>query len=79
MLNELKRMMEGLLRGDTDALLFSQEAPLFLLNHFEEVEEENEGTAELLNDELPDICDSYERGDNPGGLIEKVKALYERI
>ena len=79
MLYELLNFIKSFIDGRYEALPFSHEAPDFLCDHFSEIESENEEVAYLLNDDLPDICDIYERGDDPTELREKIKELYEKV
>lgn len=79
MLETLIQKIERFLNGDYDPLVFSHEAPEFLCKRFHEIKAENEGAAILLNEDLPDICDIYERGDDPTELRERVKELYEKV
>ncbi len=78
-MNELLNMLKNFIEGNYDALRFSYDAPEYLFKHYDEIEEVDAKKAAALNDELPDICDTYERGDNPENLRTQIRALYEKL
>ena len=74
-LEELFKMIDDFLNKEYDALPFSHEAPYFLCENYDEIEKVSPKAAVYLNDELPDICDIYERGDDPSELTKQIKAM----
>lgn len=77
--DELLQMIEDFLIGKYDPLEFSLDADYFLCQHYDDIEKVNKEVAIYLNDELPDICDIYERGDDPTELKKQIKAMYEKV
>lgn len=83
-LNRIRLFVDGV----TDAEEFSFDFPNDLADAYTDLERDNKPLAALLNDELPDICASYEADDvarrgEPDLLDEeqfrrKVKEVYEK-
>lgn len=71
-------MMLKFLAGETDPLKFSLNFPDYLVKHYDEMMELNRERTEILNDELPEICADYERGEDPARFIARVQREYER-
>jgi len=78
-MNELLTMIKNFIEGNYNALSFSHDAPDYLIKHYDEIEAVDAEKAAVLNDELPDICDVFERGDDPEKLRAKIRALYEKL
>ena len=76
-IDRLFAMLERFLAGEYDALKFSHDAPDFLAEHYDEIQAESNKACLYLNDELPDACDIYERGDNPNELMKKIEKIYK--
>lgn len=72
-------MLERFLAGEYDALKFSYDAPDFLVDHYDEIQAESSKACLYLNDELPDACDIYERGDNPNELMKRIEKIYKTV
>ena len=75
---QLRRMLEQFISGQYDPLDFSYDFPDDLCNVFDEVEKEDPRIAEILDDNLPEICAEYERGMDPQPFIDAVRKEYER-
>lgn len=76
MLNEAYNMMNKLINGEYDPLAFSFDFPGFLCENYEIMKAENPMALAVLNENMPEICDEYERGEDPKQFIEKVKLQY---
>ena len=78
-LEKLFKMIDDFLDKKYDALTFSHEAPYFLCKNYDEIEKVNKKAAIYLNDELPDVCDIYERGDDPTELMNQIETMYKKV
>ena len=78
-MNEALAMVKNFIDGNYDPLAFSFDFPDYLINHYDEMMNEDEEKTDILNDELPDICAEYERGMDPTDFIEKVKIEYYKV
>ena len=72
-------MIDEFLAGEYDPLAFSYDLPLELLDQLGKIFPVNEELAQLMNDELPEVCDMYEYGDDPEPFKAKMREVYERI
>ena len=78
-MNKILEMIKEFLNADVaDATDFSVELEDALCDHYDEMTAEHPEVAEILNEELPDICAAYELGDDIEAFKEKVKAEYEK-
>lgn len=77
-LNGIRLMMLRFLAGEYDPLEFSFDFPDYLVEHYDEMAAANPGRTDILNDELPEICADYERGEDPAKFIARVQREYER-
>ncbi len=73
---EAFEMIEKLIEGKYDPLAFSYDFPGFLCENFEKIKVENPYVAKILNENMPEVCDEYERGEDPKPFIDKVKVQY---
>lgn len=76
MFREVFEMMAKLINGEYDPLVFSYDFPGFLCENYEKLKDENPYALDILNENMPDICADYERGEDPKPFIEKVKHQY---
>lgn len=76
MLYEALEMMNELIEGEYDPLVFSFDFPWFLIDNYETMKAENQVATDILNEGMPEICAEYERGQNPSLFIEKIKEQY---
>ena len=76
MLKETYEMMKKLVQGDYDPLAFSCDFPGFLCDIYDAMKAENPYATDVLNENMPDICAEYERGQDPSSFIEKVNLQY---
>ena len=72
-------MIEAFLAGNYDPLRFSYDLPDLLCDEYETMRAENEEATAIFNENFPEICDIYERGDDPGPLMKLVAAEYEKV
>lgn len=72
-------MIDEFLAGEYDPLAFSYDLPLELLEQLGKVFPVNKELARRMNDELPEVCDSYEYGDDPEPFKERVRKVYEYV
>ena len=79
LMNEAIAMLEKFIDGKYDPLAFSFEFPDYLVNHYEEMNEENKDINSILNEDLPDICAEYERAMDPTEFIKKVRNIYSAL
>lgn len=84
---ELLSQIKQFLDGKTDPEAFSYDFPEDLAERFKELEKENRRLAELLNEDMPEICANFEPEaslrTHPDYLDEptfhsKVSAVYEQ-
>ena len=73
----IKKMIKDFLEGKTDPLSFSIDLPDFLFDNYEEMMLENQQATRILNENLPDICEEYERGEEPTKFMKKVEMEYK--
>lgn len=73
-----KDMLERFIAGGYDPLDFSYDFPSDVVDHGDELREENPALLEILDDNLPEICAEYERGMDPRPFIDAVRKEYER-
>ena len=78
-MNEVFEMIEKFISGKYEALAFSYDLPDYLIEHYDNMLAENKNVTDLLNENFPDICAEYERGQDPSGFIENVRKEYEYI
>lgn len=84
MIQKALKMIEQFLNGDYDSETFSFDFPDFLCENFEQLKKENEAVADVLNDELPDICAWYDWEPMDEGCVtgeafrQKIKVEYDR-
>lgn len=85
--NEILERMKKFLDGKTDPEEFSFDFPVTLADSFTDLEKENSQLAELLNEDLPEICSYFEPDDgcrdrpeylNEDQFRRKVAAVYEQ-
>lgn len=79
MMNRIFGMIEEFLKSNTtDATDFSVELEDALCDEYDAMAAEHYEVAEILNEELPDICAAYELGDNIEEFKGKIKKEYEK-
>lgn len=79
MIKKLCDMVERFLAGEYDPLQFSVEFPHALVVYGDEAERENPKAMELLEWNTPEICDTYEPGDDPEPFMKRIAAEYEKV
>ncbi len=57
-------MMKRFLNHEIEQFSFSINMEKFLVDHYDEMYQENPGLTEFLNEELPDICATGEPGED---------------
>ncbi len=72
-------MIDDFLAGNYDPLAFSYDLPVVLVEQLSNVFPVNEELAQRMNDELPDVCDMYEDGDDPEPFKAKMREVYAYI
>lgn len=78
-MNDALKMIEEFIANRYEPLDFSYDFPDYLIEHYDEMLEEDRDKTAILNEELPDICAEYERGMDPTEFIEKVKIEYNKV
>lgn len=79
MIKKACEMIEEFLAGNYDPLRFSFDLPDLLFDEYEAMKSENEKVTAALNEDFPEICDTYERGDDPEPFMKLVAAEYEKV
>ena len=79
MIKEALSMILQFLNGNYDPLSFSYDLPDYIIEHFDDINLENEKVCFILNDNIPDICAEYERGADPREFKNAIKKEYQRI
>lgn len=78
MIRKILCMLETFLSEDiTDATSFSIELEDALCDYYTEMETENSSLAAYLNEDLPDICASYEIGMDMAEFKKVIQEIYE--
>ena len=75
----LLNMLDALFAGEYDALTFSCDMEDFFFENYEYIKQENSSVADLLNENLPEICAEGEPGFDPTHMIEELKKVYEKV
>nr|DAH76963.1 MAG TPA: hypothetical protein [Caudoviricetes sp.] len=82
--NELMLMIAKFLYGEYDAAAFSFDFPTALANAYDDFTQENEELCAYLEDEMPELCasfDPHETGEadtlDEKGFREKVLGVYQ--
>ena len=78
-MNDALKMIKEFIANRYEPLDFSYDFPDYLIEHYDEMLEEDRDKTAILNEELPDICAEYERGMDPTEFIEKVKIEYNKV
>lgn len=72
-------MIKAFLDSDSeDATDFSIELEDAICDQYDDIAKENKKMAEILNEELPDICSDYEFGEDIVKFKEKIREEYEK-
>jgi len=80
MINQVLAAIKRFLDDDVmDAVEFSIWLEDVLCEEYEVMEAEHAEITEILNEDLPDICAAYERGDNIVEFKERIQSEYERV
>lgn len=79
MIKKFCDMVERFLAGQYDPLRFSAEFPRALVEYGDEAEMENAKAMELFEQDIPEICADYERGENPDLFMRRIRAEYEKV
>lgn len=78
-MNKILEMIKAFLESDSDnATDFSIELEDALCDRHDQMAAENKEAAEILNEELPDICADYEFGEDIQAFKDKVRTEYEK-
>ena len=77
MIEQALNMVNDFLNNRYEPLDFSYDFPDFLIEHYDEMEEENKTINAVLNENMPEICADYEMGENPDYFKERVKEELE--
>lgn len=78
-MNKIFDMIKAFLESESeDATDFSIQLEDALCENYDEMAAENKEAANLLNEDLPDICADYEFGENIEKFKDKVRAEYEK-
>lgn len=79
MIKKACEMIEEFLAGNYDPLRFSFDLQDLLCDEYEAMKSENEKVTAALNKDFPEICDTYEPGDDPEPFMKLVAAEYEKV
>lgn len=78
-MNVVLQLIQDFLAGRIHAWAFSCAVEDYLLDHYDEMKAENAAAAEILNDNLPDICGDCEPGISDEAIFDRVNAEYQRV
>jgi hypothetical protein len=76
-LKEVYSMIDQFLNGEYEPFAFSADLQDLLYEYYDEMIVENPKATEILNENLPDICDEYEPGMDPKPFMDAVRHEYE--
>lgn len=81
-LEELKKMINDFFDKNyskEETLNFSMNLEDFICDNFDEMVKEDKDLTLELNEEMPDICATYIRGDDPEPFKKLLKKEYDRV
>lgn len=79
-MDEIFEMIENFLKSECeDATDFSIDLEDYICDNYDQIATVNEKVAEMLNENLPDICASYEHGMDIQLFKDEIKQEYEKI
>jgi hypothetical protein len=76
-LEEIYSMIEQFLNGEYEPFEFSGDLQDWLCYYHKEMVAVNPKATEILNRDLPEICDEYEPGMDPKPFMDAVRHEYE--
>lgn len=72
-------MIDAFLADQYDPLEFSYDLQVELVDQLGKVFPVNEELAQRMNDEFPEVCDTFEPGDDPEPFKAKIRKTYEYV
>lgn len=77
-MDQIRNMIMDFLAGSYDPLDFSYDLPDLLIQKYDEVENKDATVNSILNENLPEICAEYERGEDPTYFMSQVYGEFKK-
>ncbi len=71
-------MFDALFNGKYDPFDFSCDMEQYLFDNYKDLQKENKATADILENDVPELCAEGEPGFDPTHMIDGLKKVYNK-